>query len=195
VWAEQRSRSRDGIAATLGDQEHPNLDRGVAELWQEFTRQFTSRLWDTATWRKRFALRWRTKAAVADLANDLAWHVAGGLHRIVPIDDLGHTVRDAVLYRFVSWQRLTEKRPQDLDGPGAYLPIGRQVAHMLDWLIRHDHGQGAHIVATIVGEAERELKIPAKLTGYSLRKAMSLNGKLDAQTYANLFDRALPPES
>lgn len=37
-------------------------------------------------------------------------------------------------------------------------------------------------MATIVGEAERELKIPAKVTGNSLRKAMSLDGKLDAET-------------
>lgn len=190
-WAERRQRSHEGVAEALGDQEHPNLDRGVAELWKEYTRQFTSRLWDNATWRKRFALRWRTKAAVEDLANDLAWTVAGGLRRIVPIGDLGHTVRDAVLYRFVSWQRLTENDPEEND----YLPIGRQVAHLLDWLIRHDHGQATHTVNTIVGDAERELKIPAKLTGRSLRKAMNLDGKLDAETYAKFFDRVLPPES
>ena len=194
-WAEERRRSHEGIAEVLGDQEHPNLDRGVAELWQEFTRRFTSRLWDNMTWRKRFALRWRTKSAVEEIATDLAWNVAGDLRRIVPITDLGHTVRDAVLYRFISWQRLTDKDPDELTAPGAYLPLGRQVAHMLDWLIRHHHGQAAHIVATIVGDAERELNLPAALTGYSLRKAMGLDGKLDAETYNAFFDRALPPES
>jgi hypothetical protein len=194
-WAEQRRRSAEGIAEVIGDQEHPNLDRGVADLWQEFTRQFTSRLWDTTTWRKRFALRWRTKSAVEEIATDLAWNVAGGLRRIIPLSDLGHTVHDAVLYRFVYWQRITAKDPEeDFDAPGAFLPLGRQVAHMLDWLIRHHHSQAASTVAAIVGDAERDLKLPAALTGYSLRKAMGLDGKLDAETYNAFFDRALPPE-
>ena len=141
------------------------------------------------------ALRWRTKSAVEEIATDLAWNVAGDLPRIVPISDLGHTVRDAVLYRFISWQRLNAEDPEDLTAPGAYLPLGRQVAHMLDWLIRHHHGQAAHVVATIVSDAERELNLPATLTGYSLRKAMGLDGKLNAETYNAFFDRALPPEN
>ncbi|GIF13622.1 hypothetical protein Ate01nite_36540 [Actinoplanes teichomyceticus] len=79
-------------------------------------------------------------------------------------------MRDAVLYRFIYRQRLTEKDPRTSTPPGALLPIGRQAAHMLDWLIRHHHSQAAHVVATIVGDAEGELNIPAALTGYSLRR-------------------------
>lgn len=194
-WAEDRSRSHDGIAEVLGDKDHPHLDRGVAELWQEYTRRFTSRLWDNMSWRKRFALRWRTKTAVEEIATDLAWNVAGDLRRIVPTSDLGFVVREAVLYQFVDWQRLTENGPEDLTAPGAFLPLGRQVAHMLDWLIRHDHSQAAHVVATIVGDAETDLNLPAALTGYSLRHAMGLDGKLDAATYNAFFDRALPPQN
>ena len=191
-WAEQRRRSRDGIAEAIGDREHSNLASGVAELWEEFTRQFVSRLWDNASWRKRFALRWRTQGAVREVANDLAWTVAGSLRKIVPIGDMGHTVRDAVLYQFSWWKR---DYPEDADGPYSFYPVSRQNAHVLDWLIRHDLGHAAHTVSRIVGEAESQLDIPADLTARSLRKAMAVDGKLDAATYDEFFDRVLPPKS
>lgn len=73
-------------------------------------------------------------------------------------------------------------------------PLRRQVTEMLDWLIRHDHARAAHTVATIVGEAETALGMPVDLTGRSLRKALSLDGRLDAATYTDFFDRALPPQ-
>jgi hypothetical protein len=185
-WAEQRRRSRDGIAEAIGDREHPNLARGVAELWEEFTRQFVAEL--NASWRKRFALRWRTQDAVREVANDLAWTVAASLRKIVPVGDLGHTVQHAVLYGF-------QRRTRNDDWNMPYLPVDRQIARMLDWLIRHDHGQAAATVRRIVGDAERDLGISAELTGRSLRKAMGLDGKLDDATYSDFFSRVLPPES
>ena len=192
-WAERGQRSREGVAEALGDQEHPNLDRGVAEVWKEYTPVSSPAGCGTTPGENARAAR-AYQTAVEDLGNDLAWTVAGSLRRIIPIGDLGHTIRNAVLYEFVHWQRLTADELEDPDAPGAFLPINHRVAHMLDWLIRHNHGQAAHTVHSIVGDAERDLKITAKLTGYSLHKAMNMDGKLDAETYAKFFDRVLPPE-
>ena len=38
-WAEERRRSRDGIAGTMADQDHTNLSIGVTEMWEWFTRK------------------------------------------------------------------------------------------------------------------------------------------------------------
>jgi hypothetical protein len=190
-WAEQRSRSRDGVASTMADQDHENLSVGVTELWQWFTRVFTSNLWENPTIRKRFALRWRTQAAVHDVAHDLSWTVAASLNKIVPMGDLSDTVRAAVLYELLDWQQTQGVE----EGPHAYYPIASQVAHMLDWLIRHQPNYAAAAVAEIVGEAERRLSIAPALTGRSLEHALMMDGKLDSAAYSKFLGTVLPPAS
>jgi hypothetical protein len=190
VWAEPRRRSHDGVASTMADRDHSNLAVGVTDLWAAFTKAFVVDLWERAGHRKRFALRWRTPAAVRDLAQDLAWTVAASLNRIIPLGDLGTTIRAAVLWEFAEWQKLTQR-----DEPPVSYPLKPQVTRMLDWLIRHDPGRARAVVAEIVGEAVRELEIPADTAGYSLRQALSLDGKLtNHDAYEHFMDLALPPQ-
>ncbi|MFY1637108.1 hypothetical protein ACN27F_28175 [Solwaraspora sp. WMMB335] len=188
-WAETRRRSRDGVARTMADHDHENLSVGVARLWDYFTNAFAIDLWDRDRNRKRFALRWRTKAAVRDVAHDVAWTAAASLDRIVPLGDLGATIRAAVLFELADWQRtvLNEK---------VSYPINHAIARMLDWLIQHEPEQARAVVAEIVGEAERGLGIPPEITGSSLRQALALDGKLSGENaYAEFLNLVLPPDS
>ncbi|GIF08898.1 helix-turn-helix transcriptional regulator [Actinoplanes siamensis] len=188
-WAESRRRSRDGVARTMADRDHENLSIGVVRLWEYFTNAFTFDLWDRDTNRKRFALRWRTKAAVRDVAHDVAWTAAASLDRIVPPGDLSATIRAAVLFEFADWQRTQEAEEFSY-------PINHAIARMLDWLIQHQPEYARAAVAEIVGEAERDLGIPPAITGFSLRQALALDGKLPGENaYNEFFDLALPPEN
>jgi hypothetical protein len=188
-WAETRRRSRDGVARTMADRDHDNLSVGVARLWDYFTTAFAIDLWDRDGNRKRFALRWRTKAAVREVAHDVAWTAAASLNRIVPLGDLGMTIRAAVLFEFADWQRTMRNEKVSY-------PINHAITRMLDWLIQHKPEQARAAVAEIVGEAERRLGIPPEVTGFSLRQALALDGKLpDENAYEEFFDVALPPEN
>lgn len=188
-WAETRRRSRDGVARTMADRDHANLSVGVARVWDYFTNAFFIDLWDRDNNRKRFALRWRTKAAVREVAHDVAWTAAASLDRIVPLSDLGATIRAAVLFEFADWQRTT--RDEEIS-----YPINRAIVRMLDWLIQHKPEQAQAVVADIVGEAERGLDIPPAVTGFSLRQALAMDGKLPGENaYADFLDLALPPDN
>lgn len=188
-WAEARRRSRDGVASTMADRDHDNMSVGVARLWEYFTKAFAMDLWDRQNMRKRFALRWRTQAAVREVAHDVAWTAAASLDRIVPLSDLGATIRAAVLYEFADWQRTY--RTEEVS-----YPINHAIARMLDWLIQHKPELARAIVAEIVGEAESGLGIPPEVTGFSLRQALALDGKLPGENaYAEFMDLALPPDS
>ena len=187
-WAETRRRSRDGVARTMADREHDNLSIGVVRLWDYFTNAFTIDLWDRDANRKRFALRWRTKAAVREVAHDVAWTAAASLDRIIPAGDLGHTIRAAVLFELADWQRTM--RAEKIS-----YPINHAITRMLDWYIQHQPDRAQAVVAEIVGEAERGLNIPPAITGYSLRQALALDGKLPGENaYEEFLDLALPPD-
>ncbi|MFF3868196.1 hypothetical protein [Micromonospora sp. NPDC001898] len=188
-WAETRRRSRDGVALTMADRDHDNLSVGVARLWDYFTNAFIVDLWDRDSNRKRFALRWRTRAAVREVAYDVAWTAAASLDRIVPLSDLGATIRAAVLFEFADRQRTMRNEEVSY-------PINHAIVRMLDWLIQHKPEQARAVVAEIVGEAERGLSIPPAVTGFSLRQALALDGKLpDENAYAEFLDLVLPPDN
>jgi hypothetical protein len=54
----------------------------------------------------------------------------------------------------------------------------------------------APLVAEIVGEAERSLNITPQITGFSLRQALALDGKLPGENpYGEFMDLALPPNN
>lgn len=191
-WAEQRRRSGDGAQKSMADRDHSNLSTGVKQIWEQFTRAFVVDLWERSDFKKRFALRWRTQTAITEVARSLGWTVAASLSRIVPVGDLGHTIRAAVLWELAHWRRNAEMA--EMAKTSGY-PIAMQVTRMLDWLIRHDPDRAAVVVAEIVGEAERQLDISPKTAGRSLRQALSLDGKLaDKAAYAEFLELALPPE-
>jgi hypothetical protein len=192
-WAEQRRRSSEGVASTMADRDHEAVSVGVKQLWESFTTAFTIDLWERPGNKKRFALRWRTQAAVRDLAQDLAWTVAASLNRILRLGDLSATVRSGVLWQFAVWQRLTASDP---DKPDHYPIADHRVSRMLDWLIRHAPDRAGDVVAQIVREAEDQLGIPPEVTATSLRQALELDGILASEHgYDEFFNNALPPQN
>lgn len=191
-WAEDRRRSREGVASTMADRKREGFSVGATEVWDYFTKNFSSFMWERPEYRKRFALRWRTQPAVHKLADDLGWLTAISLDRIVPMNDLSTTIRMAVLWEFADFQKL-DRQTGDGEPPVTY-PIFLHVARMLDWLIRHEPVKARRVVAEIVGEAERQLGIPPEVTGRSLRGALALDGKLPGKgAYKEFMDLALPP--
>ncbi|RZU46526.1 hypothetical protein EV385_6600 [Krasilnikovia cinnamomea] len=187
-WAEDRRRSYDGAARAMADRDHDNLSVGVARIWDYLTNAFTIDLWDRGH-RKRFTLRWRTQAAVREVAHDLAWTATASLDRIIPLGDLGTTIHAAVLFEFADWQRTTPNEQVSY-------PINHAITRMLDWLIQHKPDQAQAVVAQIVGEAERTLGISPEITGFSLRQALVLDGKLPGENaYAEFLNLALPPDN
>jgi hypothetical protein len=187
-WAEARRRSSDSAAATMAHPDRSDLHVGVADLWTWFTRAFTTTLWGNPTFRKRFALRWRTQAAIEEVAHDLAWTAAGSLNRIISSDDLGITVRAAVLGEWAAWQRTYGQEP-------VMYPLTPAVTRMLDWLIRHDPRMAQAHMAEIIGDAEGDLGIPPATAGQALLTALALDGKLGDGAYNEFIDLTLPPDN
>jgi hypothetical protein len=76
------------------------------------------------------------------------------------------------------------------DDAGMY-GITHPVARTLDWLIRHDPYLGAATITSIIGEAERRLGIPRRVSVFSIQTALSLDGKLDSTQRADYLDKVL----
>jgi hypothetical protein len=146
-WAELRRTSSEGLQAPLavpvmGTDRAP----GVADLHNQFTRTFFTRLWHSG-WRKRWALRWRTKDAVQEIAQGLSWDVAVSLHRIVPMPELAEAIQYAIL------DELTIDHNAD-PNTNCYA-VAPRIERILSWLIRHDPDLAAITLQHVVGEAEK----------------------------------------
>jgi hypothetical protein len=173
---------------------------GVADIWARYTRSFFSHLWDSQGIRKRWALRWRTEAAVRDIAEGLGWDVAASLDQIIPLDALATTIQHAMLDELAEGQRLqgevnTIIGPDPLaePHPSDFFGITPDVAQMLDWLVRHAPAYAGSCIGAIIGEAERKLHIPRHVSENSITTALNLDGKLDQETLAQFLDRVLTP--
>lgn len=194
-WAEQRRRSREGLTgAVAADYDDVPLAPGQADLWKRFTETFFSELWERPPIRKRWALRWRTAAAVRDLAKTLGWDVAGDLRSIVPVSDLAVTVRQAMLYEFAIGQEFHRTTSDPGDDNYQYFGIALPVAKMLDWLIRHEPFVAAHTIVEIIGEADRKLDIPRRVAERTITLALT-DGSLDPEARREFLDRVLAPEA
>ena len=155
-WAQARLRSPEGITlAVSADRDGETMPVGLADLRSPFARIFYSYLWEPPAIRKRWALRWRTEAAVRDVADDLGWTVAANLRDIILLDALSMTIEHAVLDDLANGKQLDndihEMRLRDL-GPGEEPPdhdpvfygIPPGVAMMLGWLVRTAGWRGPH---------------------------------------------------
>lgn len=148
---------------------------------------------------KRWALRYRSEPAVRQLADELSWTVAASLDRIIPTAALAITIRHAVLDELAFDQQLqrdlgrsagsAEADPDDIT---AYT-LGSQVTELLDWFLRHHPARMSGLLGEIVGEAQRRLDIPHKVTRFSLWMALMDNSKLEPDTRREVLDRLLPP--
>jgi hypothetical protein len=201
-WAEQRQRSPAGvIEAVAADRDGASLPPGVAEIWSRFTRVFFSLLWERSESRKRWALRWRTEAAVRDVAEGLGWEVAASLDRMIPADALAKTIELAFMDELAEGQRShrafsgRELHLADLGDTGDDVPYGITpgVARMLGWLVRHHPAAAGNVIGTIIGEAERRLRIPRDVTEQSVSTALALDGDLDDDALDKFLSLVLPP--
>jgi hypothetical protein len=169
-----------------------------------------SYLWERPDWRKRWAMRWRTETAVRDIAENLSWSVAAGLDGLIPMSQLAFTIQHAVLDELAVGLELEQgrsRKPIDWDerhtnGAGEVLKkadwydfgINYQIAHMLDWLIRHDPALASTTLPSIVGSAQERFGIPRQVTERTLATALSLDGDLDADTREDFLRRVFAPD-
>jgi hypothetical protein len=202
-WAEQRQRSHEGVTqAVSADRAGASVPVGVAEIWGRFTRVFFALLWERSAVRKRWALRWRTEAAVRDVAEGLGWEVAASLDRLIPADALAKTIELAFMDELATGQQLhragrdSELRvagPDDVGEDETFYGIMPKVGCMLGWLVRHQPGTAGHVIGSITGEAERRLGIPRDVTEATVTTALSLDGGLDEDALDEFLSRVLTP--
>ncbi|SBW24496.1 hypothetical protein FDG2_4180 [Candidatus Protofrankia californiensis] len=192
-WAEQRRRSDDGldeaVAVRRGEASQP---AGIIDVWNRFTQNFYSTLWERPDRRRRWALRWRTPDAVRDLADDLGWTVAAEMTGtgIVPWDDLADTVHHALVDEFALGKEL-----DSLDNlfPRHSYTLGGSVSQTLEWLIRYSPTHARRAIAYTIHETERRLDIPRPIIERSLRETVTPAGSLDSAALDDFFDRVLTP--
>jgi len=200
-WAEQRLRSDDGVTEAVSASHPGRLIPGAAEIRDRFTRLFFARLWESPAIRKRWALRWRTEAAVHDVAEGLSWDVAVSLERLIPVNALADTVRHAVIGEFRDWQERMRRHSEEVALRGRETahadcvdyPIMPSIACMLGWLVRHDPAVAGSTINGIIGEAERDLGISRGVSEYSLRSALSMDGDLDREVLNQFLNRVFTP--
>lgn len=101
-WAEAHRKSPESVEAAMASGDNDSLSRDAAEVRQRFTENFTRTLWERPAVGKRWTLRHRNEGAVRELASELAWEVAASLDRIIPTEELGMTIRHAVLDEFAA---------------------------------------------------------------------------------------------
>jgi hypothetical protein len=184
-WAEQRRRSPEGISEAVRD--GADVPPGIAELRDRFARRFFAVLWERPDRRRRWALRWRTADAVRDLATDLGWDVAADLRGIVPLADLGSTIRHAVLDDWASQRDLVH------DPDPVFYGISRPIGRLLNWLIDHAPDTAGHVIGETTGEASRRFGISREVSERSFRIAVAKDGPASAAR-REFLDRVLSPK-
>ncbi|MFJ8719505.1 helix-turn-helix transcriptional regulator [Streptomyces violaceus] len=191
-WVEARRRSSEGLrdAMSAGDRHH--LAPGAAQIRDRFSETFFSFLWKRPDIRKRWVLRQRNEPSVREVADQLAFEVADSLRRIIPTDALGPTVRHAVLEDFATSLRVSERRGGPLKAFDLILSV--PLAKMVSWFIQHFPTSAQWYLGEIMSEADKQLGIPAQVTGEALRRSATTNGELDGQTAKEFFSRLVPRE-
>lgn len=182
-WAESRRHSSDGAAAAIsGDPD--DLAPGIQDLWHRWTDTFCSVLWDNPDRRRRWALRWRTRSAVDEVASYLGWTVAASVDRIVPIEQLAFTLEKALLHEIEEGRRMNSNEHHEFG-------VNFRIAHLLDWLIRHDPRAARAVVTSVIGHAERDYGTPRLLLVRTFHTALNLDGKLTEPEYREFLRAAV----
>ncbi|MGW2204813.1 MerR family transcriptional regulator [Streptomyces sp. NPDC001774] len=198
-WVEARQRSYDGIRATMSAGTRDNLSPGAAEVRDHFADDFHGTLWERPDVRKRWILRARNEGSVREISDALAWDVAVSLDRILPTQLLGPTVEHAVLHDFadaIDLNRAVGASGNSKSGGKDWwhLSVSRPVAGMLDWFVRHHPESAHHYIGEITREAHARWEIPAEDTLLTLRRALSMDGKLSEEDLKAYFTLLAPPE-
>ncbi|MEU5980391.1 hypothetical protein [Streptomyces sp. NPDC047315] len=185
-WVEARKRSYTGVGDAMSAGDRDALSPGAAEVRDRFAADFQHALHDRPDVRKRWALRYRNKESVAQIAGELAWSVAAGLDQIVPTEHLERTVRAAVLHDFAETvEMFADSEGDDKDAESSpeswHLNLTPSVGKMLDWYIRCFPGEAYATIGEIQRQAHTTWKMPAADTLSALRSALSLDGELTEQ--------------
>jgi hypothetical protein len=69
------------------------------------------------------------------------------------------------------------------------------LAKMLSWFIQHFPTAAQWYIGEIMGEANKQLDIPAQVTGEALRRSATTNGDLDQQAAKEFFSRVVPRQT
>lgn len=177
-WAEQRQRSPDGVDAVVsapGGHGEP-VPAGQARAAAALTRSFMAGLWEYRPFRSRWALRWRTRDHVQEIATDLAADAASYMVRdLIPADALAATVRHAFLDEIAEGIRLSGRAPAD----ETFYGVMPKVAEMLGWLSLHRPHMAGFAISEIIGDAEGRLGVPRRVTEETIRTALQLDGDMD----------------
>jgi hypothetical protein len=178
-WAEQRQRSPDGVDAVVsapGGHGEP-VPAGQARAAAALTRSFMAGLWEYRPFRARWALRWRTRDHVQQVAAGLAADAASYMVRnLIPADALAATVRHAFLDEIAEGIRLAGRPPAD----ELYYGVTPKVAQMLGWLALHQPHVAGFSISGIIGDAEARLGVPRHVTEETIRTALDLDGDMDS---------------
>ncbi|MCX4451568.1 hypothetical protein [Streptomyces sp. NBC_01789] len=196
-WVEARSRSRDGVRATMSAGDPDHLSQGAAEVRDHFADDFQNLLWDRPDVRKRWILRARNENSVREVSDLLAWNVAVSLDRILPAHLLGPAVEAAVLHNFAEAIDLNKTvKAHGKDRPEKnwwHLYLTTPIAKALDWFIRHHPETAHHYIGEITHEAHTRWEIPAEATLRTLKQALALDGKLTDEERDTFFALLAPP--
>jgi hypothetical protein len=182
-WAEQRRRSPDGVEAAVsaprGDGEPVPV--GQAAAADSLTRSFMAGLWDYRPVRSRWALRWRTRDHVQEVAAVLADQAARYMVRdLVPADALAAAVRHAFLDELAVGKQRSEylaSRRSGVTADETFYGVTPKVARMLGWLALHQPHMAGAAISEITGEAE-DRGIPRRVAEESIRTALELDGDM-----------------
>jgi hypothetical protein len=197
-YAEARRQDPDAIAATMSAAHRGvDLPRGIVQLWQRFNRSFLYELWENPTIRPRWARRWRTEPAIREVAEQLGWTVAADLDHIVPMSQLGATIRYAILGDLAG--QLANHQAIRGDGEPEFHHYGMipALGVMITWYIRHDPALAHAVLGETIGQAEHELKIPRHAVVAALHTAVDLDGNTsedESEGFRDFFDRLLPEQ-
>jgi len=205
-WAEQRQRDPDAVDAAVSA---PNrygdpVPVGQAELASVLARSFLADLWDYRPFRGRWALRWRSKDRVCEVADALGHEAASYvLGTFIPAEALAATIGHALLDELAEGQRnhravqtgvgkLRLAGPDDTADETPYYGIVPTVAGMLGWLARHRPATAGRVITSVTGEAERRFAIPRHVTERTIRVALDLDSDL-GDTLDEFLRRVLTP--
>jgi hypothetical protein len=141
-------------------------------------------LWDNPDRRRRWALRWRTRSAVDEVATYLARIVAASVDHIVPIEQLAFTLEKALLHEVEEGRRMNPDERHEFG-------VNFRIAGLLDWLIRHNPRAARSVIASVIGEAEREYGSPRIVLVRTLHTALNLDGKLTEPEYREFLQAAV----
>ncbi|MEU4807417.1 hypothetical protein [Actinosynnema sp. NPDC023587] len=187
-WVERRRREPSNVVAVLSGDAEDRLAPGLRTLWKRLSGVVFRALWDQPASRRRWSRPHRNEQAVRSVADQLAWSAALHLDSTVPFDALADALEYTVL-----WE-LSRHRDYAIDiGYTSFMP---NTGRLLGWFVRHKPDRVPRLFGAIVGQAERELKIPPAVTKRSLRSSLVTDGGFkDHKEWINDFLAVtLPPE-